>query len=253
MSAFRDPPITLSEMDGVRYLHFGSEWVQGAMRIRDPARIEIEYVRQMMAWLLFLDPERTILQLGLGAGALTRFCHKRLPAARITVVERSASVLHVVRQYFALPREDRRLSVAIDDAGHHLRAAASGSQDVVQVDLYDEQARGPVLDSAPFYAQCFRVLGHASIMTVNLFGDARGFDGSLARIAGAFGGRIIALPPTVAGNVVVLAFKGPPIALDWVMLERRALMIERTFDLEAVSWVAALRRRSAAGSDRFEI
>ena len=29
-------PVTLSEQDGVRYLHFGTEWVQGAMLIRMP-------------------------------------------------------------------------------------------------------------------------------------------------------------------------------------------------------------------------
>lgn len=44
---------SLSEADGIRYLHFGTEWVQGAMLIRDPARLVLEYTAQMMAWLLF--------------------------------------------------------------------------------------------------------------------------------------------------------------------------------------------------------
>ena len=35
-------PVTLSEMDGVRFLHFGTEWVQGAMRLRKPDAIELE-------------------------------------------------------------------------------------------------------------------------------------------------------------------------------------------------------------------
>ena len=35
-------PVTLSELEGVRYLHFGTEWVQGAMRIRKPDWIELE-------------------------------------------------------------------------------------------------------------------------------------------------------------------------------------------------------------------
>ena len=29
-------PATISEADGVRYLHLGTPWVQGAMRIRKP-------------------------------------------------------------------------------------------------------------------------------------------------------------------------------------------------------------------------
>ena len=47
---------TLSEVDGVRYLHFHTEWVQGAMRIKNPAELVLEYTSQMMAWLLFLEP-----------------------------------------------------------------------------------------------------------------------------------------------------------------------------------------------------
>ncbi|MFM7633065.1 MAG: spermidine synthase, partial [Betaproteobacteria bacterium] len=59
-------PITLSEQDGVRYLHFGTEWVQGAMRIRRPYSIELEYAQQMMAWMLFIEEPQHIVQLGLG-------------------------------------------------------------------------------------------------------------------------------------------------------------------------------------------
>ena len=35
-------PVTLSEMDGVRFLHFGTEWVQGAMRLRKPDWLELD-------------------------------------------------------------------------------------------------------------------------------------------------------------------------------------------------------------------
>jgi hypothetical protein len=42
----------------VRYLHFGTEWVQGAMRIRKPDWPELEYAQQMMAWMLFIEQPR---------------------------------------------------------------------------------------------------------------------------------------------------------------------------------------------------
>lgn len=46
-------PVTFSESGGIRYLHFGTELIQGAMRIRDPNAIYLEYNQQMMAWLFF--------------------------------------------------------------------------------------------------------------------------------------------------------------------------------------------------------
>ncbi len=49
--------IEVSEEAGVRYLHFGSPWVQGAMRIARPWSLELEYTRDMMMALL-LRPSR---------------------------------------------------------------------------------------------------------------------------------------------------------------------------------------------------
>ena len=79
----RFAPVTFSEERGVRFLHFGTEWVQGAMRINKPDRIELEYAQQMMAWLLFLETPKRVVQLGLGAAALTKFAYRFLPRAQV--------------------------------------------------------------------------------------------------------------------------------------------------------------------------
>ena len=46
------PPATLSELRGVRFLHLGTPWVQGAMRLAKPDAIELTYVQMMMMWML---------------------------------------------------------------------------------------------------------------------------------------------------------------------------------------------------------
>jgi spermidine synthase len=49
-------PIEVSEEHGVRYLHFGSSWVLGAMHITRPWPLDLDCTREMMASLL-LRPE----------------------------------------------------------------------------------------------------------------------------------------------------------------------------------------------------
>ena len=75
------PEATVSESDGVRFLHLGSIWVQGAMRIRKPQVVELDYVQRMLASLLWLPAEAIgqgrAVQLGLGAGAITRRSEER--------------------------------------------------------------------------------------------------------------------------------------------------------------------------------
>jgi len=237
------PQITLSEEGGVRYLHFGSEWVQGAMRIGRPWQIELEYQQQMMAPLLFLPAPARVMQLGLGAAALARFCWRHLPQAEIAVVEISDDVVAAARRWFALPHDDARLTVLIDDARNvvaHPRLRRS--VDWLQVDLYDRAARGPVLDDEPFYIACRRLLRAPGMAVFNLFG--RGFEASFARIAAAFDDRALVLPEADAGNRIVLAFSGPALAAPWPALYERARDIEGRLGLPARKWVSGLRQQA---------
>ena len=76
------PEVNFSEYGDVRWLHLGTEWVQGSMLIDAPFDIELDYVQRMEAWLLFVEPDsvgkRHAMQLGLGAAALTKFSFKKL-------------------------------------------------------------------------------------------------------------------------------------------------------------------------------
>jgi spermidine synthase len=232
-------PVTLSEQDGVRYLHFGTEWVQGAMRIRKPDWPELEYAQQMMAWMLFIEQPRAIAQLGLGAATLTKFCYRQFPEAQITAVELNASVIAICNSMFKLPAEDERLRVLEMDALDFVDDPANHEAfDVLQCDLYDATARGPVLDTAEFYSACNACLAPNGIMTVNLFGDHPSFAKNIKAMKYAFD-HVICLPEVHDGNVVALCFKNRPV-LDDAALAARAAQIVATTKLPAKSWVKGI-------------
>src|SRR5690349_6611763 len=142
-------PATMSEQDGVRYLHLGTPWVQGAMRVRKPLAIELEYVQRMMAWMLWRPAAEVdrghAVQLGLGAAAITRFAHRVL-RMRTTAVELNPTVIAACRLWFHLGPDDARLEVREDDAGRWVADPAHlATADVLSVDLYDHDAAAPVL------------------------------------------------------------------------------------------------------------
>jgi len=239
------PEVNFSDQGDVRYLHLGTEWIQGSMLMDRPFDIELEYVQRMMAWLLFVEPtsvaRRHAMQLGLGAGALTKFCHKKL-RMKTTAIEINPQVVAACRLWFKLPADDSRLSVVLGDAGEvaahsHWR----GSVDALQVDLYDHEAAAPVLDSQAFYADCRELLTEDGCMTVNLFGRSSSFSRSLARIGAAFGaGAIWAFRPTREGNTVVLALR-TPVQPAPALLARRAEIIESRWSLPARKWLRVLK------------
>jgi spermidine synthase len=218
------------------------------MRLDDPLALEMDYIRRMMAWLLWRPvgemADGHAVQLGLGAGALTRFCHTVL-GLRTTVVELNPAVIAANRRWFELP-QDQRLQVVEDDAARWVADPANaGSTQVLNVDLYDHEAAAPVLDSEAFYAACHGVLDESGIMTVNLFGRDADVLASSRRIAAAFGpAHVWLIPPLVPSNVVVVAARQVR-APDADELERRIEDIEQRLGLPASAWLRQLRPLSA--------
>ena len=245
------PPATISEMDGVRYLHLGTPWVQGAMRIARPQRIELDYVQRMLASLLWRPTDDLglghALQLGLGAGAITRFTLQAL-GLPTTAVEINPQVVLACHTWFRLPRNGPLLDVQIADAGSWLssKQAQNLAREVslLHVDLYDHEAAAPVLDDEAFYSGCRSVLADGGLMAVNLFGRHSSFERSLQRIAAAFGpDQVWSLRPTREGNTVVVAGRAVLVP-DRDTLKQRAQALEQRFakqGLPASKWLRMVR------------
>ena len=239
------PEVNFSDHGDIRYLHLGTEWIQGSMRLDAPYDIDLEYVQRMMAWLLFVDPqgvgERHAMQLGLGAASLTKFCRKKL-SMKTTAIELNPQVVAACRLWFKLPKDDSRLSVILGDAEQvvaheHWR----GQVDALQVDLYDHEAAAPVLDSEDFYRGCRSLLTEDGCMTVNLFGRSSSYERSLKRIEAAFGVEAVwAFKPTREGNTVVLALR-EPVHPTRAQFSQRAEEIEVRWGLPARKWLRVFR------------
>ena len=238
------PPVTISEHEGVRYLHLGSPWIQGGMRIRKPQHVELDYVQRMLASLLWLPQGGweggRAAQLGLGAGAITRFTAQQLDMPT-TVVEINPDVISANAIWCALPAA---AEVVRGDAADWLAVAEPASVRLLHVDLYDHEAAAPVLDSQEFYAGCRDVLEEGGVLSVNLFGRDASFHDSISRMAAAFGDdQVWSMRPTREGNTVAVAGRGVAVP-DKAELRARAALIESRFGtlgLPARTWLRMVR------------
>jgi spermidine synthase len=207
--------IEISEARGVRHLHFGSELVQGAMRIARPWALELEYTREMMLPLL-LHPSawpKSVLQVGLGAASFTRFLHRHRPRSRVTVVEISPAVVAAARHFFKLPEESSRLAIEIAD-GHDWLAATTRRFDLILVDGFDAEGRAGMLESLPFYLNARSRLDAGGVLATNLLTRSRSVAPVARRLREAFEGRVAVLPPCGAGNTVAIAARDGDLRLE---------------------------------------
>lgn len=234
--------VTISEEDGVRYLHFGTQWIQGAMRIMRPHDLVLTYTQQMMAWLLFQEVSKDdeIAILGLGAGSLLRFCMKHTQSDLHTV-EINPRVTAMCQAFFRLPQNQRSVIYHEDAESWVQDSTHFDRYRVLMVDLYDAAAQGPVCSSLAFYQGCYRCLDEQGLMTVNLFGAHESYDVNINHISQAFHGNILILPEIDEGNIVVLAFKGDDLSrTTTAMLMDQAEYIQKKYKLPARRWAKGI-------------
>ena len=236
--------IEVSEERGVRYLHFGSELVQGAMRIARPWALELEYTREMMLPLVLRDDAAfpaSVLQIGLGTGSVTKFLHRNRPSARLTVVEIDPRVVETAREFFKLPDENERLRIVIGE-GYEFMASAKGRFDLIVVDGFDEKGRTGSLDTEAFYAAAHAHLTRRGMVSANLLTRRRGVAASEARMRHVFGEHVMILPPPEAGNTVAIMAREAPRQASLEELRETASALRAATGLNLLPTLARLAR-----------
>jgi spermidine synthase len=246
--------IDIREEAGVRTLHFGSEWIQGAMRIARPWQLELDYTREMMACLLLKDDAHfpaKALQIGLGAASLTKFVFRYCPQTKLTVVEINPAVVAAARQFFKLPDEDpKRLRLVIDD-GAAFMAKTNSTYDLILLDAYDADAKAGELDTLPFYQLCNAHLKKGGILVANLFGRSSKRSGE--RIRQAFNGHAITLPSCDSGNVIAFAVANETVSLDLTDLRQRAVALKKATGLNLLPTLSRLEGANCCREGKLKI
>jgi spermidine synthase len=235
-------PIDISEQAGVRYLHFGSSWVQGAMRIARPWNLELEYTREMMASLLLRNEARwprKILLIGLGAASLTKFLYRYRPDAHLTIVEIEPAVVAAARHFFKLPEDDKRIHMIIGCGAEYI-LGTNKRFDLILVDGFNEHAHPGQLNSLPFYQACRSRLTDQGIMAVNLLGLCKGVLGGFAHILDAFDDRALMFPSCESGNTIAFAAEGDPVSITLDELKENALAFKEETGLNLLPTLTRL-------------
>lgn len=235
--------IEIVEEDGVRVLQIGGDAIQSAMRLDAPDAIELDYVRAMMAFLLFCPEPRDILMIGLGGGSMARFVHERMPGARVVVAEIDPGVVTVARKYFRFPEEDERLEVVIGE-GAQAVARRPASCDVLVVDGFVNGRVADSLCTRSFYESAFAALRRGGVMVANFMADDARLERHSARIEEAFGRAPVLLLAEEQDNLIAFAIREPPSRLPWEVMKRRSLQARRKYGLDLHESLASLKSRN---------
>src|SRR3977135_1334560 len=179
------------------------------MRLDAPDRIECDYVRAMMAFLLFHPSPRDVLLVGLGGGSMARFIHQRMPQTRVTVVEIDPGVVTAARRYFRFPEEDARLEIVIGDGAEAVpqRPASCGE---LRGDGFVTGRRSKNLCTQSFYDGAFAALRPGGVLVANFMSDDKRIETHCGRIEESFGRSPTLLLAEEEDNIIAFALRDGP-------------------------------------------
>lgn len=204
-----DGLIEVKECAGLRWLHFQNGSVETVMSVDDPHRLVLDYIRAMMVILVFNPEPNKLLSLGLGGGAIHRFCKKHLPETRITTVEADANIIEICKNFFFL--EDSLDEMVVDNAKDFLIKQCSRipphTYDAILVDLFCNDGIAPCLFEPDFYPLTRSTLNQNGIIVFNIIvKDDKELHEIFTYIWKTYGGKALCFDLEECNNVLVIAF-----------------------------------------------
>lgn len=191
-------------------LHFTLGELQSRMLMQSPWRLEVDYTRTMMGFLLFQPAPEHIGMIGLGGGSLAKFCHHYLPSSRMTVLEINPYVI-ALRHEFQVPEDDHRFRVIAADGALFLQTETPGFE-VLLVDGFDHEGQPAALCSQRFYDDCFAALSPDGVLVVNLHYEHPDYPLLVERISRSFSGNAVEIVTAEKSNSIVFASRGAAIS-----------------------------------------
>jgi spermidine synthase len=163
--------LTVVDQGGWRFLTHDPQGrlttVQSSIDLARPEALASAYARAMMIAMAYATQPRRVLQIGVGAGAMTGYVLRNWPQARVDAVELDPVAIELGRRHFGLP-SDPRLAIHIAD-GRVWLAASNERFDVVMLDAYDDRTIPPALADAAFFALVAQRLAPGGAVAQNAY------------------------------------------------------------------------------------
>lgn len=171
--------VAVVESGGARTLRFGSSY-QSEMYVDDPNRTAFEYTDYFFLGPAYKPDAKRVLFLGLGGGSAPKRFYRDFPELQLKAVELDPVVVDVAQRFFAVPKDERRLPIAVEDARRYLQTNDE-QWDVIAVDTFFDDGVPFHLTTQEFLELLRTRLTPGGVVVTNLIGAVKGDSSKLFR------------------------------------------------------------------------
>ncbi len=216
-----------------------TDWIQSALDLRQPLRLQSSYTQAMILSLLWLPSPRSIFLSGLGGGCLATTLHHHLTHARLTCVEIAAPVVTAATRFFGFQPDDR-LSLSVSDVRAFLQQDTA-SYDLMLLDIFCDHGVSPEhATEAAFLALCRNRIPPHGLLAINLGNNDPAFHSVASALRALFS--TVYTCRGRGSTTVFFATDLPPRTPEQLLEETRALAQRHDFLFSLSFWTSRLRQ-----------
>jgi spermidine synthase len=160
-------PVWINKDQDILQLKFDKLAIQSEINIKAPHELRMQNLRYLMGVLLFIQPPKNVLLLGVGGGSLIQFLRHYLPETHITGVEYDAELLQFVQKHLLLPDSDKYIDYQVTDARLYIEHCQQNF-DLIIVDIFDSSASPDWLLDKKYIDHLKRLLSPRGALGCNL-------------------------------------------------------------------------------------
>lgn len=210
--------------------------IQSQLDVAQKEKLQLQYTRAMMSFLLFRSHPESFLLLGLGGGSIIHFLSHWFPKLQMTTVDINETMVDIANQYFEIENL-KNIDVHIADASTYLTQSQQKNLSVIMLDLHDGKHSPDFIYNNDFLQQCYNALSTEGVLVINLLTDSsQDFLNLMSALRQSFTGISICMTLKEQKNTLLFAFKSLD-ELDMEQLQIKAKQYQEKFDIEFVEFV----------------
>jgi len=240
--------INLSQQGGRLELRSYDNALQSLVDLRNPHKLGLRNLEQLMSVLLFIPEPERVLMLGTAAGSLLHFLRHYYPQADITAVDIDVELVEKMLQMEVLPAAGARLTYVYDDAAHFILSAEQ-TYDLILVDVFTgAQSPGWLLEKK-YINGLYHLLSERGAAAYNLLIDSEhDFKLFYRDLRLAFSQQTLCLPVKGYENTIAYGIRHPVPARDMAWHMQHALALSERLGIDFLQILSLIYNTNPVGA-----
>lgn len=224
--------MSVRENQRFRWLEIANT-IQTVMDLSEPYKLVLPHLHGMALSLFYKQHPKSVLELGLGGGALQRYFNHYLNDTNYHSIELAPKVIEYFVTFFANGIENPQQQVTQANALEAIKQYTN--IDILFVDLFADHAPPAFINDIHFYQDCFNALADDGLIVINLLpvGEIQTMDVEylLSEISGV-SPAIFSIPHYK--NRILIGSRRP---LEKIPYNQEVLQLCQQFDLDLMNLV----------------